>query len=772
MYTFNTINDKDFEILARDLLNRSLNLKFQEFRSGKDGGIDLRYSTSEDENKIIVQAKHYPNSKISDLKSKLKHEEFSKIKRLNPSRYILVTSLALTPKNKEDLKEIVSPFIKSTNDIYGQSELCSLLRDYEDIEEKHFKLWLSSTAVLNRILHNGISGRSKFAKEKIVHNTKIFVFNQRYSEAIKLLNKNNFVLIVGEAGIGKTMMADMLTYQLLDQEYELVYALTVEEAEHKYNSNIKQVFYLDDFLGANYYDLALARNNDSAIAMFLQRFKHSNTKKLILTSRTIVLNRAKEDSEKLSRSKIDIEKHEIRIKDYSKFDKAQILYNHIFFTNLPNQYKNVFFHEEYYNKVINHRNYNPRLLEFFTDHDNFTDIEHTSYKNFISYNLANPEEVYRKCYEKQTSENGKLLLHTLFSLRETDENILKAAHTSRIEHEVQNNGYVKTINLYNKSLIEILGSFINKTIVKNDGYTQTYMSFYNPSIVDFLIKYFINHNLEEKWEILESAIYFEQFTYRFSTKGNQNKIIINNEDKARFEKIYWQKYDTLKTTESFHNSKIIGVSSTLELFDYFENRDLINNKIELLDLDINNYTTLDWYSLLDLFKSLDRFNLLNIYPDILKKLFEIFILKSVSIYNLTKVTELINENESLSNFYQELILNKGVHSQIQLNFNSFWHKNYEKFILESDIIECSEEKIVLEKSLIEIKANAKQFNSILKIADPEIFETIELNLDEVLEQNIERNKFSKELKDISTNGSDKNKINEEKEIKKLFQKFN
>lgn len=772
MYTFNTINDKDFEVLTRDLLNRSLNLKFQEFKYGKDGGIDLRYSTPEDENKIIVQAKHYPNSNIADLKSKLKHEEFSKIERLNPSRYILVTSLGLTPKNKEDLKEIASPYIKSTNDIYGQSELCSLLRDYEDIEEKHFKLYLSSTTVLNRILHNGISGRSKFAKEKIVHNSKIFVFNQRYSEAIKLLNKNNFVLIVGEAGIGKTMMADMLTYQLLDQEYELVYALTVEEAEHKYNSNIKQVFYLDDFLGANYYDLSLARNNDSAIAMFLQRFKHSNTKKLILTSRTIVLNRAKEDSEKLSRSKIDIEKHEIRIKDYSKFDKAQILYNHIFFTNLPDQYKNVFFHEEYYNKVINHRNYNPRLLEFFTDHDNFIDIEPASYKDFILYNLANPEEVYRKCYEKQTSENGKFMLHTLFSLRLTNENILKAAHSSRIDHEIQKNGYVKTINLYNKSLIEILGSFINKTIVKNDDYENIYMSFYNPSIVDFLLKYFSNSNLEEKWEILDSAIYFEQFTYRFTTKGSQNKIIINNEDKPRFEKIYWQKYDSLKTTESFCNSKIAGINSTLELFDYYENKSLIDKKIELIDLDIDKYTTLDWYGLIDLFKALDKCNLLNIHTNVLKKLFEILIFKSTSIYNLSKVIELMNENESFNNFYQELILDKEIHSKIQSNFNIFWDNNYEKFILESDIVECSEEKIVLEDSLIQVKANAKQFNAILKIKDPKIFETIELDLDELLELNIERNRFSKELKDVSISSLDKNKIDEEKEIKKLFQKFN
>jgi len=94
-YDFSTLNDKEFEQISKDLLNAKFNLNLQSFKSGKDKGIDLRYSTKKNNNSIIVQAKHYSNSKYSDLKYVIKHKELDKVKKLKPKRYILVTSLDL-----------------------------------------------------------------------------------------------------------------------------------------------------------------------------------------------------------------------------------------------------------------------------------------------------------------------------------------------------------------------------------------------------------------------------------------------------------------------------------------------------------------------------------------------------------------------------------------------------------------------------------------------------------------------------------------------------
>ncbi|NCB70101.1 MAG: hypothetical protein EOM47_14825 [Bacteroidia bacterium] len=58
-YDFSTLNDKDLEILVCDLFTREFSVNFQSFKAGKDKGIDLRYSTNNSENEIIVQVKHY-----------------------------------------------------------------------------------------------------------------------------------------------------------------------------------------------------------------------------------------------------------------------------------------------------------------------------------------------------------------------------------------------------------------------------------------------------------------------------------------------------------------------------------------------------------------------------------------------------------------------------------------------------------------------------------------------------------------------------------------
>lgn len=94
-YDFSTLNDNEFEQLVLELLNARYNLKLQGFKSGKDKGIDLRFSTPSNNNEIIVQVKRFIKSSFSQLKQVLK-EEYKKVERLAPSRYIVVTSLPLS----------------------------------------------------------------------------------------------------------------------------------------------------------------------------------------------------------------------------------------------------------------------------------------------------------------------------------------------------------------------------------------------------------------------------------------------------------------------------------------------------------------------------------------------------------------------------------------------------------------------------------------------------------------------------------------------------
>src|SRR6266852_2144076 len=150
-YDFKTLSPIDFEILVRDLLQKELRTRLENFKPGRDKGIDLRCSWDR-HNALIVQCKHFANSSVTNLYNHLKREELGKVRALNPKRYILVTSLGLTPQQKDKLLELVHPFIQNTGDIFGQDDLNNLLSRFPEIERLHFKLWFASTTVLEQML--------------------------------------------------------------------------------------------------------------------------------------------------------------------------------------------------------------------------------------------------------------------------------------------------------------------------------------------------------------------------------------------------------------------------------------------------------------------------------------------------------------------------------------------------------------------------------------------------------------------------------------------
>lgn len=157
-YNFATLSPIEFEALARDLVGREIGLRFEAFTEGRDGGIDGRYTASEDT--IILQAKHYHKSGFNSLKSTMKKER-SIIDKLEPTRYILVTSASLTSKNKSALQEIVGPSLIDVSDIFGPDDLNALLRKFSDIERAHPSLWRYSATVLKTLLHEAIEGEGR-----------------------------------------------------------------------------------------------------------------------------------------------------------------------------------------------------------------------------------------------------------------------------------------------------------------------------------------------------------------------------------------------------------------------------------------------------------------------------------------------------------------------------------------------------------------------------------------------------------------------------------
>lgn len=110
-YHFHQLSPDDLEILPRGLLQAHWDVTIEIFKIGKDGGIDLRYAAGT--SKIIVQVKHFVRTGLTGLMRELA-KEAAKVRRLKPTRYVLVTSVPLSAVNKDAIVALIGsvPFYK------------------------------------------------------------------------------------------------------------------------------------------------------------------------------------------------------------------------------------------------------------------------------------------------------------------------------------------------------------------------------------------------------------------------------------------------------------------------------------------------------------------------------------------------------------------------------------------------------------------------------------------------------------------------------------
>jgi hypothetical protein len=197
-YDFRSLSPWEFEELSRDLLKAGIGVEFELFKTGRDQGIDLLYSESKS-NEVIAQCKHYANSSFSNLKANLKNDEIKKIAKLSPRRYLLITSLGMTPGNKKEIAEILGNYLLSFSDLITRETLNGWLGEHPNIEKRHIKLWATTSAVLEQIIHSGIfnytSTQSELLEEKLryyVNSTLANLGGRRelLQQAIEALGRN------------------------------------------------------------------------------------------------------------------------------------------------------------------------------------------------------------------------------------------------------------------------------------------------------------------------------------------------------------------------------------------------------------------------------------------------------------------------------------------------------------------------------------------------------------------------------------------------------
>lgn len=487
-YDFSSLNDKEFESLCSDLLTCHLGKRVERFKAGRDGGVDGRFFSSPG-CEVIIQCKHWLKSGLPALIRSIETTEAAKVRKLNPKRYIFVTSLGLSRANKIKIKNLFSPYLLTESDIFGNEDLNDILSRNIDIEKKHYKLWISSTNVLTTILNSAIIGRSRYKLEEIVEESRKYVVTQSHIHAMEKLEHLHSVIITGSPGVGKTSLADQLCQYYTAKGYEFCFIEnSLNEAESIYRENSNQVFYFDDFLGRNFL-LALDSHQDSHLINFIKRVERDKKKRFILTSRSNILNQGKRLSDLFDIKNVNRNEYELSITSLTDIDKAKILYNHIWFGNLDENYIDQIYEGKRYLKIINHKNFNPRLISFITDHHRLSNIKPSEYWEYIAKTLSNPKDIWRNVFDVQVDNICK---HVVVAISLHGKSITESRLRLLYSGIVSSSFFVKENKDYEAVIKLLVGALLNRIVIDNDN---IFYNLFNPSIADFVISnYLIEFN--------------------------------------------------------------------------------------------------------------------------------------------------------------------------------------------------------------------------------------------------------------------------------------
>ncbi|MFZ7102419.1 MAG: restriction endonuclease [Peptococcaceae bacterium] len=510
-YDFHSLLEPlEFQDLVCDIVQLRDGIFLETYKEGRDSGIDGSYT---DKNKkIIVQAKRYRQN-FKKLYYDLQHIELPKVRKLNPDRYILGVSLDFQPGEKEKIAKLFEGYMTDTGDILSRKDINRLLKDpaYERIELAYPKLWLPSLTIFEKTLkksvYRAVYKESVEELKEAIKTSKIFVPTRIYRKALHEWSRNHVIVISGEPGVGKTTMAYLLALAYLqpDNLDGFIWANSIHDIYAMLEDEQKQVIILDDFWGSIFHDDYTRRNDENRLDKLIRRIIESDGKKrLILTTREYILQQGLQKHPALKET-LDQYALICTMEEYGEDEKASILFRHLYASNLDYEYVDYLFAK--CNWLVNHRNYNPRVLAIFLAQESGKACSPQEYYDELCDYFDNPSAFWKAIFVDLSQEAqivAMLLLISSTPMRLSD-------MACCYQKYIRNCTTQTTVKNLGDTIAELEKTMIKSFYSKEEE--AVLLRFSMPAVQDFLYQHMEENNEQCIPLVLQCCTFYNQLQF-------------------------------------------------------------------------------------------------------------------------------------------------------------------------------------------------------------------------------------------------------------------